>query len=627
MSIDRNVVLYGTSEAQALLRSVQLGPLSFVYTADSIRRICWHGTELVRAIAWPIRDESWGTFQPNILDERVEEVDGRFSANLKFEVGNGQLTNVLSIQAAENGTLSFELTMTPAGGPFATNRAGFTVLHPIKGIAGSGVQVTHSGGAVEKTVFPRLISPGQPVFDIHGLRYGLDGRSVDIAFDGDIFEMEDQRNWSDASYKTYCVPLVFPFTYEIVRPKTQSIKVLLSGGAAGQVAAHSDSGAQILQSEETAPAIGLAVEPAWIGNDGVIATCGPQHLVARIGPETDDTFLADLAEVSTGRELDLEFVIANGSDPKTVLIEARDKVAQFGLTPTRVIALPHGYLGSHQPSGPWPSGPTPAQVVVASREVFSDTEIGGGMLTNFTEFNRCPPNPADCDFVTHGNSAIVHAGDDLSVCETLEALPQIFESAENHSKGKAYRLGLMSLGMRTNPYGAELAHNPTQIRHTMAHEDPRQRGLFAAAWAIGALAATKGHQVASLCLAAPTGPFGIAYSKQDYPQPYFDDTKDAAVYPIFHVIKAAAEMAKRPLLQIQGLPDGVHGYGAGSSLMIANVSAETKAVHFSAPGWAVILDSGAFAAATHDPNWRSTASPHETKELRLEGFAIAFVEI
>ena len=28
---------------------------------------------------------------------------------------------------------------------------------------------------------------------------------------GDVFEMEDQRNWTDASFKTYCTPLRQPF--------------------------------------------------------------------------------------------------------------------------------------------------------------------------------------------------------------------------------------------------------------------------------------------------------------------------------------------------------------------------------------------------------------------------------
>ena len=31
------------------------------------------------------------------------------------------------------------------------------------------------------------------------------------------------------------------------------------------------------------------------------------------------------------------------------------------------------------------------------------------MLTNFTEFNRCPPEPGTIDFATFGTTAIVHA--------------------------------------------------------------------------------------------------------------------------------------------------------------------------------------------------------------------------
>ena len=33
--------------------------------------------------------------------------------------------------------------------------------------------------------------------------------------EGDAFEMEDQRNWIDASYKTYVRPLALPWPYTI----------------------------------------------------------------------------------------------------------------------------------------------------------------------------------------------------------------------------------------------------------------------------------------------------------------------------------------------------------------------------------------------------------------------------
>src|SRR5258707_15141553 len=41
------------------------------------------------------------------------------------------------------------------------------------------------------------------------------GVSAEVRFEGDIFEMEDQRNWTDASYKTYCTPLGLPFPAKV----------------------------------------------------------------------------------------------------------------------------------------------------------------------------------------------------------------------------------------------------------------------------------------------------------------------------------------------------------------------------------------------------------------------------
>ena len=37
-----------------------------------------------------------------------------------------------------------------------------------------------------------------------------------LDFEGDVFETEDQRNWTDASYKTYSTPLsiTYPVTIE-----------------------------------------------------------------------------------------------------------------------------------------------------------------------------------------------------------------------------------------------------------------------------------------------------------------------------------------------------------------------------------------------------------------------------
>lgn len=628
--------LYGTQDPADDLRQIAVGPLSFLYSCDGLRRISWHGTELVRAIAWPIRDANWGTYPPEVLSESLQETPDAVTCALSFAVAGGGLRCDVTVVAGANGVMRADMVMTPTGAGFATNRAGFTVLHPIRGVAGAPLTVTHSDGRRDNVTFPDLISPGQPVFDIAGLAYGIDGEAVDIRFEGEVFEMEDQRNWSDASYKTYCVPLVHPFTYEITEPVTQTIHVTLTGDAAKDRATTASGQLVIGASLAPAPDLGLAIEPGWL-EDGTareaILQAGAAHLLVRIPSDPPAGYLAECAALARdlGAAVDVEIILADTADPETALREIAQAMAKAGLTPKRALALRAGYLASHQPSGPWPKGPTPNDVMRAARSALANTPdgpaIGGGMMTNFTEFNRCRPDTSLCDYVTHANTAIVHAGDDMSVLETLETLPQIFASAAALSAGLPYRLGLVSIGMRTNPYGAAVAENPDQIRRTMARIDPRQRGLFAAAWAVGVLAATADSKVDALCLAAPTGPFGIVYTAQDHPQVGYDAT--TAVYPLFHVIRMAHSMAGATRLTMTGLPAPLVAYGvrdaAADRMMIANPSANAQTLTLPTPARIRQLDANSFDQAIRDPLWLDTASTTETAEIDLPPFALAFV--
>ena len=38
-----------------------------------------------------------------------------------------------------------------------------------------------------------------------------------LYFEGDVFETEDQRNWTDASYKTYSTPLDQPYPAKVTK--------------------------------------------------------------------------------------------------------------------------------------------------------------------------------------------------------------------------------------------------------------------------------------------------------------------------------------------------------------------------------------------------------------------------
>ena len=57
----------------------------------------------------------------------------------------------------------------------------------------------------------------------------VDNRVVAICtMEGDAYEMEDQRNWTDASYKTYIRPLALPWPYTIKKGARFAQKVTLA---------------------------------------------------------------------------------------------------------------------------------------------------------------------------------------------------------------------------------------------------------------------------------------------------------------------------------------------------------------------------------------------------------------
>src|SRR5690625_4326313 len=100
------------------------------------------------------------------------------------------------------------------GSDSRTNRTGLVLLHPPR-LAGEELQVAHPEGGEESLRFPVSISPHQPAREISALTWADGTRRFRAELEGDLFEMEDQRNWSDASYKTYNRSLDEPFPYPL----------------------------------------------------------------------------------------------------------------------------------------------------------------------------------------------------------------------------------------------------------------------------------------------------------------------------------------------------------------------------------------------------------------------------
>ena len=82
--------LYGTDVPPAVSERIKVGRLSFTLEEGALRHICVDGTEIIRGIAFLVRDGDWGTLTPK-LSEVSRNCDAeRFSVILKasFDTAN-----------------------------------------------------------------------------------------------------------------------------------------------------------------------------------------------------------------------------------------------------------------------------------------------------------------------------------------------------------------------------------------------------------------------------------------------------------------------------------------------------------------------------------------------------------
>ena len=174
----------------------------FQTSTGFLRRVKSSGVEVIRAIYGAVRDKNWDTVEPRLEIERIEQGDDSFSLNFTAHHENEPISfSWKGMIEGRGGVLEFTFDGRVEKS-FLRNRIGICVLHPIVECAGKACRVQHSDGTWEEGSFPRFISPHQPFKDIQALSWHPSDRvQARIQLEGEVFEMEDQRNWTDASFK------------------------------------------------------------------------------------------------------------------------------------------------------------------------------------------------------------------------------------------------------------------------------------------------------------------------------------------------------------------------------------------------------------------------------------------
>jgi len=485
--------LYGTDAPIAPSERVIVGKLSFTLENGALRHIRVGEAEILRGISFLVRDKDWGTLVPrlDLLDRQVSEQRAMITIRAVYEHNAARLNVQLKIAAETNRLLVSAIGV--AEGDFETNRAGFTLLHPA-GLAGQPVRIGHSDGKISETEFPRLIDPWQPFMDIAEMAHSDNGLEVTCTLLGDTFETEDQRQWGDASYKTYNRPLAKPWPYVLEDGSNldQSVKVCWrtcrTVPAKWKTSQVEDE--DPVRFPETAILVNAVDVDRAIAAPSDIRDVAPQRLLCSIDETLGDVTGQCRAFAALQRHfpeltLDLEAVCTFEQRPQAALGRLRKKMDAVGFLPASILVCPSVDRQSTPPGSEWPACPPLEEIHDASNAVFADLKRGGGMVTFFPELNRKRPPPEKLDFVSHALCPIVHAADDVSVMETLEAIPHITASARAFIGKTQYRIGPCTIAMRHNPYGKRTMPNPSRDRVCMANDDPRHTAAFGAAYAIG----------------------------------------------------------------------------------------------------------------------------------------------
>jgi hypothetical protein len=648
--LPQNVLYYGKEEPLPERQQLRAGPLSLLYEEGDLRYIRLGDQEIVRRIYVAVRDRNWGTVQPVLSNVQVQI--GADSFRITYDVENQQGEIDFFWQGAITGDARGTITFTMNGearSSFVRNRIGFCILHPNRECAGHPCAVEHSDGSVEQGEFPRHISPHQPFMDMRAITHEvIPGVKAEVRFEGDIFEMEDQRNWTDASYKTYCTPLALPCPVEIQKGTrvSQSCTLSFRGSTAG------------LPAERTSPAVVFTIHDDTAGPLPRIGLGVASH-----GQPLNERELARLKALNLSHlRVDLDL---SGPDYPSALRRAAAEARALGVSleialmltdraGAELRALASLLEEVKPPVGAWlifhaEEKSTSEMPVRLAREHLTGYDpkasIGAGSNAYFTEVNRGrPPVPGTrgaggLDLVAYSINPQVHAFDNASLVETLEAQGVTVESARQFAGGALLAASPITLQPRFNPNatGPEPEPAPGELPSQV---DVRQMSLLGAGWTAGSLKYLAESGLHSATYYETTGWRGVMETETGAPTPEKFRSLPGSVFPLYHVLADVGEFAggeavpsrsSRPL-QVDGLVLRREGE---TRVLLANLSPEPQQVRIEGLGRHVRvrhLNETNVEDAMRSPEAFRSAEGDRTQtaggklELKLLPFALARID-
>jgi hypothetical protein len=526
---------------------LRAGPLSLFFEPHTafLRRLRLGDHEVVRALYAAVRDENWATITPRVTLREHEVKSDSFRLAFDGMCQRGGIDYFWRGEVTGNSTGSIRYSFDgEARSEFLRNRIGICVLHPITECAGRPVAVAHTDGATEQGSFPRDISPHQPFFDVRGLSYEVanTGITAELEMTGDTFEMEDQRNWTDASFKTYCTPLALPLPHR-VQPGDrvrQSVTLRLTGKVRPVLPVLAGRPPQL--SIATTPAMAPVPLGLCLASHGRALT--PREIerlkALRLGhlrvdlrlddpghPAQMERATAEAAALAVG----LHVALTLCDHCEAPLAALAEQLAR--LRPPVLL-----WIILHDSENPT-SERTVQQVRPILQKIAPTALYAAGTRDFFTEVNRVRLQPGATSSVCYSNNPQVHAFDHTTLIENLAGQVYNVESAR-HFTPRPVVVSPITLRIRQNTAAA--SERPGALTELPGDVDPRQLSLFGAGWTLASIARLSATGfVHSLTYYETTGWRGIMETEAGSPLPSAFPSEPGVVFPVYHVLADIGE--------------------------------------------------------------------------------------
>ncbi|MFF2840697.1 hypothetical protein [Paenarthrobacter sp. NPDC057981] len=540
------------SRLRATTKYLNFGPWSAELRADELVQIRHRGLPVLRGLRAVVRNHNWLTLTPSIMSSHTHETAE--SLRLILDVA----WKGYAARYAGRVTLLFQsesITVTFQGAAveeFASNRIGLVVLHRPDD-AGRPVTVTAPDGSLSDAVFPTRISAHQPFRDIAALEWEREQVAYRLDFEGDVFETEDQRNWTDASFKTYSTPLSepFPVTHRSGDSVRQSIRLTarrlihVLDEPSGKVPALGTS-AVSSSSQAPCPVVSLPAEFApllcevaidAIPGSGLMTAAEAAALARNFNVSLDARIVADTPEdaVAVLRALPL------------------DRTARLGV---------YGRTSHITEDSLWDA------VTAEAKELGHRGELLAGARSHFTELNRNQHSARqDADAVTYSITPQMHATEPAAIIETLPMQTLTADDALVISNGRPLHIGPVTLVPRFNAVATQ-----PPLTEELPAVDALQKTPFAAAWLLGSVTALTGLGTASISyaslaeLGSPAGELLLQLCEHRGSEVLATDTEPEtiAIYPVrtpsgivAYMANLTADMVTVRVISPTGIPTDV----------------------------------------------------------------------